>query len=299
MSIFGNSGGADGAARLYQFKSDSLPDRIVDYTVSMNTGDTYQAGVYLLKGARTGDSLTVVIDERPFGNGDFVEPLIVIPAAFKSGIITIVNRSFSGYFLVSEDYLGVPAYNESFQLVPGVERLSPGFVQLTVLSKPTPTGDLITELLSVSQRLHSVHNLSWRNQAAVAYEVPFVDEIVAPNPGGQVYMSSTPPYDVRVYSDRPVQLHMTVRTWDMQTKSWSQVSGEYIWTTLEDGSPDFMSIVSLVHLPSVSVPGAGGYSVIPYGSRILLTLVDPQDPGLAPLTVFDGSIGLLGAFTQV
>lgn len=299
MSIFGNSGGADGAARIYHFRGDTLPTSIIDYTVSQNYGGAQATGVYMLSGAQTGDSLTVFIENQPHGNGDFTESIIVYPTAFKKGNITVVNRTLAGYFLVSEDYLSLPAYNEYFQTNPGVTRISPGLVQLSVLAQATAAGGRTAELLSLSQRLHAVHNISWSNQSAVPYEVPFVNEIVAPNPGGQVYMSSTPPFDVRVYSNRPVQLHMIIRSWDTQAKAWTQISGEYLWQTQDDGSPDFMSIVTLVPLPNMQVPGAGGYSVIPYGSRIQLSLVDPQDPGLAPLTVFDGSIGLLGAFTQM
>lgn len=292
MSIFGKSGGgADGASRIYQLRGDTEPTSIIDYTVSPNYGGAQRTGVFMLTGARTGDNLTVLLEERPYG--DFVEPIIVIPSAFKYGVITVANRTFGGYFIVAEDSLSIPAYNEYFQLTPGVERIAPGLIQLSVLEKPTATGDRITELLSLTKQMQTVYSLSWSDKGAASYDAPILNTVLAPNQAGQLYMSSTPPYDVRVYSDRPVQLQLTIRTWDSQMKAWSQVSGEYLWTTQEDGSPDYNTIVTLTHLPNMD-----GFSIIPQGSRIELWLVAPQDPDTPALQVFDGTIGILGSFTQ-
>lgn len=285
---------ADGTNRLYHVGANTAPSSIADYTVQAGQ-PSEQVGVFRFEGAQSGDALTLVLEDRP--TGAFNEPIFVIPREFAYGSITIINRTVGGFFLMNEDSMELPAYRPMMGLQPAVERIMPGYQQLTLLKEGTATGKLLLQTLSLSQVLRTAYSFDWRSGQYYGNGVPFLERILANNQGGQLYLPSTPAFAVRVYSDQIVPIRMTIRMWDPVAHSWGQVAGEYSWTPMDNGYPDFGSIQTFTELPLVEVPGGGLFRQLPPDALIQLA-TDMPDNQVPTATILDGSLAILGAFTQ-
>lgn len=292
-STGGGTGGgsADGKSRVYQFRSDSQPNRVIEYALYPWQGPV-PTGVFDLTDAKTGDALTVLVESMPFGN--YTNAVFVIPQGF-TGSIAVSSQFLGSYYFVTEASLMGQAYDLNTQNLPGVQPVGPGLTQLLVLERPTISGDLIAELVSLTKAMKTVYNITWSDKANAAYDQAFLTEVLTNN-RGSLYLESMAPFSVRVFSNRSVRMTMRIRTWSTENKNWDNIAGEYEWTTQDDGRADWNSIGTIISLPTVQVPGSGTYSLIPQDARIELSMREPIEPG--DLLTFDGFIQVLGDFTQ-